>query len=337
VRRILIADDEHNIRHILDFSLNVEGFDVISAQDGEEALQLAASEAPDLIIMDVMMPGCGGVEACRRLKADTRTRSIPVILLTARSSREGPRGGRSGRRRGIRHQALQPPEGHRPGAVHPRCGPGVASGGNSELEWNVDTGTGSRRSLAVAAGAARRADGRTRPAALPCRPRDANDHREGNDDGGWTEGGRAGSAVRAAPRSGASRAAAADVHLPAPAGRGAVVARCGSRRPGRGRLRASKARGGPGGAGRRARTAAGAGRAGGRFGAGDPAARHHPRAAGRVPPRGRAAAPRRLAGHLLRLAAGRGRAAVPPAPRRARPCARDAVRRRRATRPSTAP
>ncbi len=88
MRRILIADDEHNIRHILDFSLHVEGFDVISAGDGEEALALAVSEAPDLIVMDVMMPGCGGVEACRRLKDDARTRQIPVILLTARASRE---------------------------------------------------------------------------------------------------------------------------------------------------------------------------------------------------------------------------------------------------------
>jgi len=88
VRRILIADDEHNIRHILDFSLHVEGFDVLAAQDGEEALALAASELPDLIIMDVMMPGCGGIEACRRLKQNPRTRPIPVILLTARSSRE---------------------------------------------------------------------------------------------------------------------------------------------------------------------------------------------------------------------------------------------------------
>lgn len=88
MRRILIADDEHNIRHILDFSLHVEGFDVISAQDGEEALALAASEAPDLVIMDVMMPGCGGIEACRRLKQDARTRQIPVVLLTARASRE---------------------------------------------------------------------------------------------------------------------------------------------------------------------------------------------------------------------------------------------------------
>ena len=88
MRRILIADDEHNIRHILDFSLNVEGFDVLTAQDGEEALMLAASESPDLIIMDVMMPGCGGIEACRQLKQDPRTRAIPVVLLTARSSRD---------------------------------------------------------------------------------------------------------------------------------------------------------------------------------------------------------------------------------------------------------
>ena len=57
MRRILIADDEHNIRHILDFSLHVEGFDVLAAQDGEEALALAASELPDLVLMDVMMPG----------------------------------------------------------------------------------------------------------------------------------------------------------------------------------------------------------------------------------------------------------------------------------------
>lgn len=95
MRRILIADDEHNIRHILDFSLNVEGFDVISAQDGEEALALAASELPDLIIMDVMMPGCGGIEACRRLKQDPRTRPIPVVLLTARTSREDREAGQA--------------------------------------------------------------------------------------------------------------------------------------------------------------------------------------------------------------------------------------------------
>ena len=88
MRRILIADDEFNIRNILDFSLHAEGLDVIEAENGEQALELATRELPDLIILDVMMPGLSGVETCRRLKADTRTADIPVILLTARSGKD---------------------------------------------------------------------------------------------------------------------------------------------------------------------------------------------------------------------------------------------------------
>lgn len=87
MQRVLIADDEHNIRHILDFSLHAEGFDVLSADNGEDAFTLAVTEIPDLIILDVMMPGKGGIETCRRLKEDNRTSAIPVVLLTARSSR----------------------------------------------------------------------------------------------------------------------------------------------------------------------------------------------------------------------------------------------------------
>lgn len=88
MHRILIADDESNIRNVLEFSLQAEGLDVIEAVSGDEALQLAAAEMPDLVILDVMMPGVGGVEVCRRLKADLRTARIPVILLTARSRGE---------------------------------------------------------------------------------------------------------------------------------------------------------------------------------------------------------------------------------------------------------
>jgi DNA-binding response OmpR family regulator len=88
VRKVLIADDEHNIRHILDFSLHAEGFDVISAENGEDAFTLAVNEIPDLIILDVMMPGRGGIETCKVLKEDDRTADIPVILLTAKSTRE---------------------------------------------------------------------------------------------------------------------------------------------------------------------------------------------------------------------------------------------------------
>lgn len=88
MHKILVADDEHNIRHILDFSLHAEGFDVLSAHNGEDAFDLAVAELPHLIILDVMMPGQSGIETCRRLKAEERTRNIPVILLTARASRE---------------------------------------------------------------------------------------------------------------------------------------------------------------------------------------------------------------------------------------------------------
>ena len=86
--KVLVADDEHNIRHILDFSLHAEGFDVISVQNGEDAFNMAVDQKPHLIILDVMMPGQGGVETCRKLKQDPRTADIPVILLTAKSSRE---------------------------------------------------------------------------------------------------------------------------------------------------------------------------------------------------------------------------------------------------------
>ena len=85
--KVLIADDEHNIRHILDFSLHAEGFDVIAAHNGEDAFEMAVHQAPDLVILDVMMPGQGGIETCRLLKEDRRTADIPVLLLTARSSR----------------------------------------------------------------------------------------------------------------------------------------------------------------------------------------------------------------------------------------------------------
>jgi CheY-like chemotaxis protein len=85
-RRILVADDEIYILHILEFSLNLEGYEVISATSGEEALAKAAKERPDLVVLDVLMPQMDGHEVCRRLKTDERTRDIPVIFLSARDS-----------------------------------------------------------------------------------------------------------------------------------------------------------------------------------------------------------------------------------------------------------
>ena len=82
--KILVVDDEIYIVHILDFSLGMEGYEVVTALDGEQAIEKANSEHPDLIVLDIMMPKLDGYETCKRLKADAATRGIPVILLSAK-------------------------------------------------------------------------------------------------------------------------------------------------------------------------------------------------------------------------------------------------------------
>jgi len=81
---ILVVDDEMYILNILDFSLDSEGFRVVTAANGEEALFKADEIKPDLIILDVMMPKIDGFEVCRALKAKKETSKIPVILLSAK-------------------------------------------------------------------------------------------------------------------------------------------------------------------------------------------------------------------------------------------------------------
>ncbi len=82
--RILVVDDEIYIVHILDFSLGMEGYEVVTALDGEEALRKVKECKPDLIVLDIMMPKMDGYETCKALKSDEATRNIPVILLSAK-------------------------------------------------------------------------------------------------------------------------------------------------------------------------------------------------------------------------------------------------------------
>ena len=82
--KILVVDDEVNITQILEFSIGAEGYEVVTAANGEEAIDKARREQPDLIILDVMMPKIDGFEACRILKANPLTKGIPVVLLTAK-------------------------------------------------------------------------------------------------------------------------------------------------------------------------------------------------------------------------------------------------------------
>ncbi len=82
---LLIVDDEEYIRELLGFNLKKEGYIISTAASGEEALKSVMSNPPDLIILDLMLPGVDGIEVCQRLKKDPKTRKIPVIMITAKS------------------------------------------------------------------------------------------------------------------------------------------------------------------------------------------------------------------------------------------------------------
>ncbi len=81
-KKILVVDDEVTVRSLLKDFFTPRGYEVITAADGKEGLALAANEVPDVILLDVMMPGMDGMEVCRRLKANERTAVIPVIMMT---------------------------------------------------------------------------------------------------------------------------------------------------------------------------------------------------------------------------------------------------------------
>ena len=87
-RRILVVDDTLQNIQVLGTILRDKGYQVLVAQDGLQALKAVETSLPDLILLDVMMPGLDGFETCKRLKAAERTRSIPVIFLTAMTEGE---------------------------------------------------------------------------------------------------------------------------------------------------------------------------------------------------------------------------------------------------------
>ncbi len=83
-QKILVIDDEEDILELVKYNLSKEGFLVTCATNGEQALKLAAELLPDLIILDLMLPGIDGLDVCRRLKHEEKTRKLPVIMLTAK-------------------------------------------------------------------------------------------------------------------------------------------------------------------------------------------------------------------------------------------------------------
>jgi len=83
--RVLVVEDEPAQREVLAYNLEAEGFDVSRAESGDEALLLFEETQPDVVVLDWMLPGVSGIEICRRLKSKTESRSVPIIMLSARS------------------------------------------------------------------------------------------------------------------------------------------------------------------------------------------------------------------------------------------------------------
>ena len=83
--KVLVVDDEEDIRELVQLNLAPEGCEVLTCETGERALELARNKLPNLIILDLMLPGIDGLDVCKKLKADAKTKSIPILMLTAKA------------------------------------------------------------------------------------------------------------------------------------------------------------------------------------------------------------------------------------------------------------
>jgi DNA-binding response OmpR family regulator len=83
-KTILVVDDEKDLVDLIAYNLQRNGYGVLSAHNGNDALEIAQRERPDLVVLDLMLPGVDGTEVARRLKADSRTASVPIVMLTAK-------------------------------------------------------------------------------------------------------------------------------------------------------------------------------------------------------------------------------------------------------------
>ena len=83
-KKVLIVEDEQNIVDILSFNLSRDGYDTLEAYDGPTGLQLALEQNPDLVLLDLMLPGMSGMDAIRRIRAHERWKKLPILVLTAK-------------------------------------------------------------------------------------------------------------------------------------------------------------------------------------------------------------------------------------------------------------
>jgi CheY-like chemotaxis protein len=96
MKKILIVDDQIEVRELVQVTLEIGDYQILSAENGQQAIDIAQAEHPDIILMDIMMPGSevDGLEACRRLKADMATNDITIVMLSAKGQESDVDAGR---------------------------------------------------------------------------------------------------------------------------------------------------------------------------------------------------------------------------------------------------
>lgn len=85
---ILLVDDDPHLMHVLAMFFDLEGYHVLKARDGQQALDLLQEYQPDLVLLDLMMPGVGGLEVCKQIRANQKFKTVPVVIFTAADTRE---------------------------------------------------------------------------------------------------------------------------------------------------------------------------------------------------------------------------------------------------------
>ena len=91
--KVLVVDDDPQVLKLLRVNFELEGFDVLSATNGEEALEMVGKDTPDVVVCDVMMPGIDGLEVVRRLRAQPDTAALPLVVVSAKAQRADIRAG----------------------------------------------------------------------------------------------------------------------------------------------------------------------------------------------------------------------------------------------------
>lgn len=86
MKKILVVDDEIDVVEVVEMLLELEGYKVLKAYDGKEALAAVEKEIPDLVILDIMMPEIDGVEVCRRFRANEKLNNVPIVMFSAKIS-----------------------------------------------------------------------------------------------------------------------------------------------------------------------------------------------------------------------------------------------------------